>query len=384
MSLRVIELDQADNFYSVRNRLLQGDRARTVLIWPRKVDQFGGVDLVLLRRLADRERLDIGLVTSERELARQARAVGLPTFANLTLAERYRPGWWRAGRRSEWLGFAPGAGIQPTSESNNTRFGLWVWVAFLSALLLLGLVMLAILYFIPRATIRLYPVARPVQVILDLTADTARTDLNGPGLPARAVDLTQAWQASGSATGDDTADRQRIRAQAFQGVGAAAPGLLAARLNPGEILVPGSVHTEVIEESFAAEDATTILTLRVLITGAAVRLTDLNRLAHRELARTLPAGYEPDGGSLRLWADSLPDADPGHFQLTAQATGQMEIDPLDVARMMRGQRMTGAIGRLSETIPMAQPPVVDFRPGWWWEFGRFPLRPDNIDVEVRP
>src|SRR5690606_27590507 len=67
----------------------------------------GAIDLVLLRRLADRERLEVGLVTADRALSRQARALGLPTFANLTLAEYYRPGWWRGGRRRERVGLPP-------------------------------------------------------------------------------------------------------------------------------------------------------------------------------------------------------------------------------------------------------------------------------------
>ena len=57
--MRVIELDTAETFYSLRHRLLNGERGRVVLVvgrgHPRGGALRGGVDLPLLRRLADRE-----------------------------------------------------------------------------------------------------------------------------------------------------------------------------------------------------------------------------------------------------------------------------------------------------------------------------------------
>src|SRR5690606_22081241 len=112
MPLRVIEIDRSDNFYSIRHRLLFSGRDRAVLVLPNGDAPVGVVDLALLRRLADRERLDVGLVTGDRQLARDARALGLPAFSSLLLAEYYRPGWWRAGRRPERLGFAAGESVR--------------------------------------------------------------------------------------------------------------------------------------------------------------------------------------------------------------------------------------------------------------------------------
>ena len=65
--MRVIELDTAETFYSLRHRLLNSGRGRIVLVVPaRGAALRGGVDLPLLHRLADHERLEVGLVTTDR------------------------------------------------------------------------------------------------------------------------------------------------------------------------------------------------------------------------------------------------------------------------------------------------------------------------------
>jgi hypothetical protein len=208
--MRVIELDTAETFYSLRHRLLNGGRDRVVLVVPgRGAALRGGVDLPLLRRLADRERLEVGLVTADRELARQARAVGLPTFSSVTLAEHYRPGWWRARRRAERLGFPPG----PVPDHPNVEASLIRSRRLLQALgLLMALVLIsaiplaAALYFLPAASITLRPASQPAQAIVELTADPALTaaDPANQAIPARPV-------STQPSLGSDRAGHERRR-----------------------------------------------------------------------------------------------------------------------------------------------------------------------------
>lgn len=387
MQVNVIELDPADTYFSARDRLLNNGRDRAVLVIPEKSNRLGGVELALLRRLADRERLEFGLVTGDRKLARQARNLGLPTFANVPLAEHYRPGWWRTGRRREWLGFAPGADRRPPDAADATarqRDRLWLLAIILFMLLLLGCAALAAIYFLPHATVNLTPESRPVQVILDLSAVPGEAAASGRNIPARELRLDQAWEATGATTGDDEADHQRIRAQALQGLHAAAPELLSARLGPDELLLPASVEIEIVDETFAPGDEGSRLALNARVTGLSVPAADVNRVAYAALSAALPDGYEVDGNSYRLVVEPTAPAEAGTFQVTAQATARGDIDAESLPRLLSGRRTEEAVALLSGALPLAEPPRIDFSPSWWWDFGRFPFRAGRIQIEIAP
>ena len=389
MSLQIIELDPADTFYSARDRLLQNGRERTVLVLPERNSPLSGIDLVLLRRLADRERLDIGLVTGDRKLSRQARAIGLPVFSNLTLAEHYRPGWWRAGRRSERLGFGPGDDRHPllsapitADEARDTLYKrrLARVAAILAVVLFLALATIAAIYALPRATVTIRPAALPAQAILDLSADSASAE----AMAARPVQHALEWQATGPATSDTAADEQRVRAQALQGLGAFAPDYLNPRLDPGELLIPSSVHVEILDETVDRQETELKATYRATISGLAVAEVDVNRLAYQALLAVLPPGYRPDIATLRVNVEPANGAPAGRFQITAQATGRPVVDPNTLAETLRAQKTDKTAQLLNATLPLAEPPALTVRPNWWWSwFGRLPLRAEQIEVVIR-
>jgi hypothetical protein len=394
MSLRIIELDPADTFHSARDRLLQNGRERTVLVLPERSSPLSGIDLVLLRRLADRERLDIGLVTGDKRLSRQARAIGLPAFSNLTLAEHYRPGWWRAGRRSERVGFGPGDDRHPSlsapitaDEARDTlhKRRLARLAAVLAVVLILSLTAIAAVYALPRATVTLRPASLPAQVILDLSAGSASAGSSAEVVTARPVQYTLEWQATGTATGNAAADEQRVRAQALQGLGAVAPDYLNPRLDAGELLIPSSVHVEILEETVDRQETELKATYRATISGSAVAAADVNRLAYKALLAALPPSYSPDAATLRVNVEPANGAPAGRFQITAQATGRPALDVDTVAEALRGQRASAAGQYLNATLPLAEPPMLNVWPSWWWSwFGRLPLRAEQIEVEIRP
>ncbi len=395
MSLSVLPIDPADTFYSVRDRLLRLGHGRTVLVMPEGAAPLSGIDLVLLRRLADRERLEVGLVASDRQFSRQARALGLPTFANLTLAEHYRPGWWRAGRRAERLGFAPGEDHHPwdrdvaqalESPTTARRRHLLRRIGLLASVVGLGLLAIAGLYALPSAEITLRPATLPAQVILDLQAD-ASLDVPAEGaVPARAIEHTLDWEATGLTTADSTADAQRIKSQALQGIGAAAAGYLTARLDAGELLVPTSIHVEIVEENVERSGEQTTLLLGALLSGAAVASADVDELAYRALSAALPAAYAADPATLRVQMEPANGEAPEHFQVTARATGRATVDILALTQTLAGRQANEAARYLSATIPLAEPPTFAVRPGWWWGVsrGRLPLRAERITLELAP
>lgn len=390
MPVRVIELDPADTFFSVRHRLLWNGRERTVLVLPPRGALLSGIDLVLLQRLTKRERLNVGLVTADKALTRQARALGLPAFSNLTLAKHYRPGWRRAGRPSEKMGFAQDEDHKPpTTASDPTTKrakGLRLLIFLVSVGLTLGLLAVAAAFALPAATISLRPRILPVQIIADFTADPSAITASGYTVPARRVTFDQPWEVSGPATGNETQDRRRLVALAQQGLSAAAPEHLAARLNPGEILVPSSVTVEMNEEAFDSSDDGATLSLNARLEGLAVREADLTPLILRELSESLTGNYAPDPASLQLQMEPGTNAPTNTFQVTATATGRPEIDPIAPAEQLRGQRAAEAARYLTMTYQLAEPPTIDVRPSWWWSAtrGRLPYRAERIRIEVLP
>ncbi len=390
MPLRVIEVDPADTYYSLRHRLLWHGRGRVVLLWPSHTAHASptrGIDLVLLRRLADRERLDIGLVTSNRDVARHARALGLPAFPNLALARHFRPGWWRGGRRGQQLGFAPGQSHRPPAETirPSAPAGIHVLsslVYLLTAVLLLGILGLAAALTIPTATVRIRPQPVPVQIIAGFTADPSVPAVADGVIPAREVTFDQPWEA----TGDAAEDRNRIAGAARDGITAAAPELFAAQLEPDERLVPSSISVEIIGQRFETSGDTAVLAATYRLAGLAVREDDLRPALLRQLGEALAAGYAPDPASLQIDLEPGPDAPAGAFQVTATATGRASIDPAALAGLLRGQRAADAARYLSETYQLAEPPEFDVRPSWWWgaSRGRFPYRAERIAIEMLP
>lgn len=380
--MRVIELDPAETFYSLRDRLLSGGRQRVVLVVPpRGAALRGPVDLVLLRRLADRERLEVGLVTGDRALARQARRLGLPAFPSLTLAEHYRPGWWRGRRRAEQLGFYPGPiparpATVPTSTIRHPLLFLFI------LLLLMALPLAASIYALPQATITLRPAAQPVQAIVEVTADPALSSVDSAAraVPARLVVLRLPWEVT--APGTNAAARQSARALALQALNPAATGRLAARLNPGEWLVPGATQVTIEEERVTTAGGATRLTLAAGVEGLAVAAADVDALVAPELARALPPGYalEPSPPTTQLEAGSAPD----RLLVTARSTGRAQIDAMALATQLAGRPLSEAAAMLN-ALPMAEPPHFAIGPGWWLsEFGRLPLCAERIQVELQP
>ncbi len=209
---------------------------------------------------------------------------------------------------------------------------------------------------------------------------------SGEAVPVRAIEHTLEWEAVGVTTSDATTDAQRIKSQALQGIGAAAAGYLAARLDAGEMLVPTSIRVEIIDETVERTGQQTTLLLRAALSGTAVASAGVNELAYRELSAALPAAYTADPATLRVQMEPPNGQLPDHFQMTTRATGRATVDTHALARTLAGQPMNEAARYLSATIPLAEPPAFEMWPAWWRGAfrGRLPLRAERITVEVVP
>lgn len=205
--LATIELVPQDTLASLLARLQQAQADRILIVVPRKVT-FTAADLQVLRRAAVAHGAQVALLTANVELRRRAAAVGLNAFRSRWWAERapWHPLRASAPRRTRPT--SPGAvsapfaaglfsprsptGFRPIPFRRSFVRGASPWWAELGlALILLALVGgmgYALAAIIPSATIKLTPMAEPLEVRVPLTAiQDAPTDAIAGIVPARVL-----------------------------------------------------------------------------------------------------------------------------------------------------------------------------------------------------
>lgn len=181
------------------------------------------LDLVRVRRCAERLRLEVGLVTRSGSVADQARALGFPVFSSVRAAEQGRRGWWR-GRKGWHEPTRPGAAVRLGEGGRlkslpdeadwremyrrmTPRPGWQQWllryVGILAFFLVLAIVFVAVAYAIPGATVTLYPEVEPLQVRRQIVADPQLDTVNysGVSVPGRVLEVTVSGQAEVETTG---------------------------------------------------------------------------------------------------------------------------------------------------------------------------------------
>lgn len=266
--MNVITLHAEDDIISICDRLDWSGAAQALLVLPPQGDALlDGLDLVRLRRHADRRRLEIGLITPQKKLARQARALGIPAFATVREAQRGRRGWWRGKRRSEQVGLptlggqltipprpfpAPDYQKEEPIPAAMPRQWLLRYAAILLFFVAAALVIVAFLYFVPVATITLHPRTQPLRVEQRVLVDPAlqRMDAAAFTLPGRTVTAVVAWQSELATTG------------AVETAGAAARGLaLFTNESDAEIVLPAGTRVGASTNDELLYQTTTAVTL---------------------------------------------------------------------------------------------------------------------------
>ena len=231
--MQIIHLDDSDDIISICDRLTWSEAQQILLVLPEDGGVLReGLDLVRLRRFADRQRLEVGLISPDVPITRQARAIGLPVFPSVEIAENSRRGWWRGRKRSERVGL-PTVGVgawedpsevqvslgkRPYSALNSAdraemnrrlqpQSTLRLWLVRYAAIFLfcltLAILYVAFTYAVPGATIILQPETQPVTVERAVTADPAAevVDYGLSIVPARLLTTTESWQTSVATTG---------------------------------------------------------------------------------------------------------------------------------------------------------------------------------------
>lgn len=223
--MRTLYLNGEDDVVSICDLLMQVNNERRVLLVlpdePVLLSEW--LDLVRLRRCAERRRLEVGLVTIYGQVGAQARALGFPVFTTEQAAQKEGRQWWRV-RRGWHKPTRPGATVQldaaaglkslpdeadrlevyrrlrpRTSRANWLRRYFGILLFFLT----LALVYVGAVYTIPGATISLYPQTEPLRVSRQIVADPQleAVNISGASVPARRLLVTQVWQAEVATTG---------------------------------------------------------------------------------------------------------------------------------------------------------------------------------------
>ena len=222
--MQIIPISSDDDIISICDLLDWSDDKRVVFVLPEEETAvlppvLTAISLVRLRRYADNKRIEVGLVTTDRQLARQARGLGLPTFATIAEAEISRRGWWRGRRRQERLGLPtygePLDDGKPHPSANGDDDELLPkpavtkrqWAIRYAAIVLFfvagALGVVSFLYLVPQATITIQPELVPLTAVQQITAVPSlnEVDYSQNAIPARLLTLTQSWETDVETTG---------------------------------------------------------------------------------------------------------------------------------------------------------------------------------------
>lgn len=221
--MKVIPLDSDDDIVSICDRLDWAGADQVLLVLPEDGGVLAeGLDLVRLRRYADRRRIEVGLVTAVSPIKQQAKAIGLPTFTTVEAAETSRRGWWRGRRRSEIVGLPTIGGVtiadirpEPMDLADKEEAqrratplhspSLWTmrYLSILLFFLALALVFVAVSYLIPGATVTLSPEVMPISVTQEILVDPfiETVDYGRFAVPGRVLQVEQSWQTDVESSG---------------------------------------------------------------------------------------------------------------------------------------------------------------------------------------
>jgi hypothetical protein len=212
-SPQVIYLDPEDDLVSIRDRLSWAREKRVLLVLPDgKADLLHDwLDLKILRRHVDDLRLEVGLVTLDRDVRPQAQALGFPLFHSARAGQEANDRAWRKGQRRKYEWSRP-RGLDQDDRREIARrmappikWSRWLlrYLGIFLFFLTVAVVYVAAAWTIPGATITLKPQVSPISVSRQIVADPQLDSVNASGasVPARVLVVVAEWQANVETTG---------------------------------------------------------------------------------------------------------------------------------------------------------------------------------------
>lgn len=190
------------------------------------------------------------------------------------------------------------------------------------------------------------------------------------------------------------ADYDRVRERLTHQLIDRAYGELHSLLKPTEFLPRQSLRVEAVPKKayshLIGEQADRLgLNMRLLVSGQAVSVDDVEEIARGALSQRLPSGYRLVDTHYELGEVAEEDIGPGWFTffVTARGYGAAALETGEAVDLIRGRRVADARERLHRALPLAEDPRLAIWPEWpqplgWLE--RVPLLPLRISVQVVP
>jgi hypothetical protein len=175
---------------------------------------------------------------------------------------------------------------------------------------------------------------------------------------------------------------QKVLAEAYNGLQDSVY-LEAGEFLPNQALViqatPKQAYTHLVGEQTPVLG----LALRLLITGQAIHVSNVQAVAYRQLATQLPEGYQLLDARFEYGEAAEEDVGPGlfTFYVTTHGYAAATISTADVAEMILGKSREEADRLLMESLPLARPPEITITPAW---FPNIPFLLIRTQIEVAP
>lgn len=152
------------------------------------------------------------------------------------------------------------------------------------------------------------------------------------------------------------------------------------------LLTPIPKQTNILQEVYEPPEDQPAnqldLTMRVEFQAMVVRGEDLRQLAEAALDANVPAGYRPQPGSLRIvhHGNPIPEENSNAtWNMQASRALRANLEQPQAISMVMGLEPALAERRLSDGLPLAEPPKINLIPAWW---PRLPFLPFRIHVST--
>ena len=196
-----IQLENADDVASIRDRLSFLRGQRVLLIWPEEGTILTRkLDLVLIQREAMRRAIRLALVTHDEEVIRHARELNISTFETIGASERGR---WKRGRGKVFTNRFQRPKDDPIPDDlkevasriyaeESAREKRWRIVRRLIGAVVFAAIAVAIGYVVlPSATVTITPATRRVDTTTDITVSpqTLGIDIENRTIPSSPMSI---------------------------------------------------------------------------------------------------------------------------------------------------------------------------------------------------
>lgn len=188
MKTLVIQLDRTEDIGSIRDKVTWGKASRVLLVWPVNYTVLDRrIDLVTIKRICASQGSRLGIVCDIPEICVEAEELQIPVFDSVTRA--MRKGWDRR-RKTKALSFPPskpdeGVGIEELrvkQRNENSTPTLSTTVRFITLAAGILSVVALVLFVIPSAEVRVYPVGQPQEMTVEFTVDSLESGASNPGV----------------------------------------------------------------------------------------------------------------------------------------------------------------------------------------------------------